>query len=271
MNAKHLLALFRIENLPKNLLWFMMGAIVPLSQQLRWDLLALALLSYFSVWFFAYTLNDYIDIADDKKHKRKKSRPLASGKIDKEKAKKLMIYALVFSLVLALIVSFYYFIIMLAIVTVSLFYNTGPYRGRDCYSFAFVLLWLMQYLKIGAGFLSQGNLPTAVPFQVYLFLALPTFYIFTYHYYWKDAKRFKNLKLGKIVSAALAGLLFLLFLIYLPQTTMGTVLLALLLSACLVEGLSLRKASFERRFRGATYLLYLTYIILILVQYYSLQ
>jgi len=196
MEFKAVMELIRAENIPKNLLWFFVGAIIPLRFSFDPILLLLALGSYNLLWFFAYALNDYLDYNEDKIHKRKALRPLPSGRISLSEAKTLILSFVIFSAILASLVSTPFLLVVLGTIIAILLYNSPQLCCRNRIYLAAPLLWFMEFFRLLAGAMHLGYMSN----DWLLLLGLPTTYLFVYHFYWEDAKRFKqNLKLSKLV------------------------------------------------------------------------
>ena len=70
-----------------------------------------------------YVLNDYMDIEEDKKHPKKKFRPLASGKINKNTAKILIIILSSISLVSAYLFNVHLFIVLMIYFILNIAYS----------------------------------------------------------------------------------------------------------------------------------------------------
>src|SRR3990167_9872805 len=74
--------------------------------------LLLAFISFSLVASSLYIFNDLRDLKDDKKHPEKNSRPLASGKVKKPEAQKLMLLLLFIGLSLALCLNIEFFVLL---------------------------------------------------------------------------------------------------------------------------------------------------------------
>lgn len=70
-----------------------------------------------------YTLNDYIDIEDDRRHPKKKERPLASGAITNSQAVVTMSTLFLVGLVMMLVVSLQAMVVLLAYVIMNIAYS----------------------------------------------------------------------------------------------------------------------------------------------------
>jgi 4-hydroxybenzoate polyprenyltransferase len=70
-----------------------------------------------------YVLNDYMDIEEDKKHPKKKFRPLASGKVNKNSAKILIIILSSISLVSAYLFNVHLFIVLMIYFILNIAYS----------------------------------------------------------------------------------------------------------------------------------------------------
>ena len=81
------LKLMRVHHYIKNLLIFVPLIFAKLLT--NWEFLFTTFIGFISFSFIAsviYIINDVVDIEDDKKHEKKKNRPLASGLIKKSHA-----------------------------------------------------------------------------------------------------------------------------------------------------------------------------------------
>lgn len=100
--ANDIISLLRPRQWTKNLLLFA-GLIFSLNL-LKWTLLRDSLIAFFSFCLLSscvYIVNDIVDIEEDRKHPRKKNRPLAAGKIGTRQAVAVLIFLLIISLCLA--------------------------------------------------------------------------------------------------------------------------------------------------------------------------
>lgn len=70
-----------------------------------------------------YILNDIIDIEEDKQHPKKKFRPIASGKVSKQMAKKMMVALMGFGLIIALFYNVNLFVVLMLYVALNIFYS----------------------------------------------------------------------------------------------------------------------------------------------------
>ena len=72
---------------------------------------------------FVYIINDIIDVEQDRKHPKKKNRPIASGKISIKNAKIISIICLIASITLAYFVNLNTLIIISVYIFVNIFYS----------------------------------------------------------------------------------------------------------------------------------------------------
>lgn len=70
-----------------------------------------------------YVLNDYMDIEEDKKHPKKKFRPLASGNVSKNSAKILIIILSSISLISAYLLNLHLFIVLMIYFILNIAYS----------------------------------------------------------------------------------------------------------------------------------------------------
>jgi 4-hydroxybenzoate polyprenyltransferase len=90
------------------------------------DLLLKAFVAFVAFSFTAsaiYILNDYFDIEEDKKHPKKKYRPLASGEISKKEAIVIMVILFLFGITIMSFVSFKALIVLLFYVFLNIGYS----------------------------------------------------------------------------------------------------------------------------------------------------
>jgi 4-hydroxybenzoate polyprenyltransferase len=90
------------------------------------DLLLRAFVAFIAFSFTAsaiYILNDYFDIEEDKKHPKKKYRPLASGEISKKEAIVIMVILFLFGIAIMSFVSFKALIVLLFYVFLNIGYS----------------------------------------------------------------------------------------------------------------------------------------------------
>ena len=121
---KHLIRLIRPQQYIKNIFvllpLFFVGEISNTYQLLNGFFAFVAFsLSASAIYIF----NDYNDIKDDRKHPKKKNRPLASGLVKKNTALFLMIILLITGLILMSIVSTYSLIFLLIYVFLNILYS----------------------------------------------------------------------------------------------------------------------------------------------------
>lgn len=72
---------------------------------------------------FVYIINDIIDIEQDRKHPKKRNRPIASGKISIRNAKKIGVICLITSITLAYFINLNTLIIIIVYIFVNIFYS----------------------------------------------------------------------------------------------------------------------------------------------------
>lgn len=204
MKAKTFLRFIRVEHVVKNILWFIIGVL--LTMQFGIDLLTtcIAFTSYISIWFFAYSLNECSDYEEDKSHPLKSKRPIASGEMTLEEGKRILPILLTISLVLALFVNLTFLVVILSALVLILLYNNQSWKLRKRMVFAVPIIWLMEITRLLAGSVQNGHMPG----EWFLLLGLPTTYIFGFHFYWEDAKRFgKSIKISQVALFIAAALL----------------------------------------------------------------
>ena len=121
---KHFIAIIRPNQYIKNI--FVLLPLFFIGQIVNTDQLLNGLIAFVAFSLSAsavYIFNDYKDIKDDRKHPKKKHRPLASGLIDKNTALFLMIILLITGLFLMAIVSVNSLIILMIYVFLNMLYS----------------------------------------------------------------------------------------------------------------------------------------------------
>jgi 4-hydroxybenzoate polyprenyltransferase len=239
----------------------MAGAAIPIKEAFYPTQFALALLSYLFVWFFAYTLNDYSDYEDDKKHKRKSKRPIASGKIKPKTARKLMYSFFVISLAIASIVSLAYMVVIASTAFVVLIYNHKHLACRNRMFYAVPLLWLMEFSRVVAGAFYNGYATN----DWLILVALPTFYLFTYHFYWEDGKRFEDVKKSKLIFLFLSVALLSYWFINLTLNENRVIIFAAWFAITGAGMLLTRGANFDRQLKYSYYFIYVSLLALMAI------
>jgi len=120
-----------------------------------------------------YILNDYHDIAEDRAHPTKKSRPLASGVVSKKRAIFLMLALLSVSLVGAVILSSIFALVLAIYILMNVAYTFGL-KHISILDISIIAIGFV--LRIYAGASLIGNTPSIwivlVTFLLALFLAL---------------------------------------------------------------------------------------------------
>ena len=126
---KNYIKLIRVKHWIKNMLIFIPLISSGLISKTNIIICLIGLLSFSFMSSFIYIINDIKDIEKDKKHPRKKNRPLASGKISKNNALIIGIIMLILSLVLNIYINknifnlSFYFLISYMIINIA--YSLG--------------------------------------------------------------------------------------------------------------------------------------------------
>ena len=121
---KHFITLIRPHQYIKNI--FILLPLFFVGEMLNTNQLLNGLIAFFAFSLCAsaiYIFNDYHDIKDDRKHPKKKYRPLASGLISKNVALFLMIILLITGLILMAIVSANSLIFLIIYVVINILYS----------------------------------------------------------------------------------------------------------------------------------------------------
>ena len=116
--------LIRVQQYTKNLLLFAPAFFgEKLLNFTEFTNLLLAFTSFSLVASSLYIFNDLRDLKDDKKHPEKNSRPLASGKVKKPEAQKLMLLLLFIGLSLALFLNIEFFVLLVGYLFIMTVYS----------------------------------------------------------------------------------------------------------------------------------------------------
>ena len=121
---KTYLELFRIKEWVKNIIVF---APLFFSTRLFDDQLILqtsiAFIAFCLISSAVYILNDISDLSFDRQHPTKKDRPIASGKISKQKALLIALFLLLSSFALGMVLNWNVVLVLLAYLIINLFYS----------------------------------------------------------------------------------------------------------------------------------------------------
>jgi len=121
---KTYLELFRIKEWVKNIIVF---APLFFSTRLFDDQLILqtgiAFIAFCLISSAVYILNDISDLTSDRQHPTKKYRPIASGKISKQKALFVALFLLLSSFALGMVLNWTVVLVLLAYLIINLFYS----------------------------------------------------------------------------------------------------------------------------------------------------
>ncbi len=162
--------LMRPQHYMKNILIFL--PIIFSKNLLNVELLKITLIGFLSFSFMAsivYILNDIMDAEADKKHEKKKFRPIASGKISIKSALILMIILLILSLLLNIYIK-------ADIVTYTIFY--GYLIMNILYSIKLKHIPIIDIVILSFGFLLRvlyGSAITEIPISNWLYLTILAF------------------------------------------------------------------------------------------------
>ena len=119
-----LVSLLRPKQWTKNLL--LLAGLIFSANFLKPDLLAQSLIAFFSFCFLSssvYIINDLTDLEDDKKHPRKRLRPLAAGRLTKKEACAALAVVLLLSVALTWAVNLNFLLICALYFALSLAYS----------------------------------------------------------------------------------------------------------------------------------------------------
>ena len=162
-NTKKILILLRPHQYIKNFLIFM-----PLffaGQIMNGKLLLTTLIAFIAFSLSAsaiYILNDYKDIEEDKKHPKKRNRPLASGEVSKTIAIPLMFFLIFASIS-----------IMATLSAQSVFLLVGYISLNVAYSFSLKHIAILDIVCISIGFVIRlfiGSCISGVPLSMWIIL-----------------------------------------------------------------------------------------------------
>lgn len=173
MKFKIIFQLLRLKHYVKNLFVF---APLFFSFTFITDNVIKSIIAFFLFSFTAssiYILNDLKDIDYDRLHPKKKYRPIPSGKIKPNEAKLISILLTLFSFVVALIINFNFFIILLTYYLMNLAYT---YKLKEIAVIDIIIISVGFVLRLLAGS-NVVSIPLSswiilITFLLALFLAL---------------------------------------------------------------------------------------------------
>ena len=146
----------RIKSWLKNL--FVFCPIIFSLELFEWDKLVEAIiltLAFCLISSAIYVLNDISDVENDRKHEVKKNRPFAAGQISYPHAWILLICLAIAGFVMALLVNFYSFLLILAYVIINILYSKWLKTKAiiDCFCIAagFILRVMVGGTIVSAG------------------------------------------------------------------------------------------------------------------------
>jgi decaprenyl-phosphate phosphoribosyltransferase len=124
-------------------------------------LLSLSILNMIIIQGLIYTINDLSDVEVDRIHPKKKFRPIASGKINKNSAKLFIVLLSILAIVTALLLDPKVLMIDIALVIINLLYSLKPVRLKDI-SYLDVLTAAINFpLRVAVGWLVFEPINTA--------------------------------------------------------------------------------------------------------------
>lgn len=127
------------------------------------DLLSNAFIAFVAFSLSAsavYVLNDYLDIEEDRKHPKKKERPLASGTLSKSFAVTMMLFLFIVGFALMALFSFKALMILLLYVSMNI-----------AYSFYLKHVAILDVITIAIGFVLRlfiGSAVTGIPLSMWI-------------------------------------------------------------------------------------------------------
>lgn len=157
MNFFYYLRMLRIKDWILTFFWVPFVGAVLVSSNLR-TVLIVAIISFCTL-AYAFIINNYFDTEIDKKHKNKvisNKNPLAQGLVSQKGTLSIMMILLIFSLILAVIISFYGFLLVLSSLFASTLYSIKHIRLKE---------------KPGADIITHGLMFGFLPFLVGVILA----------------------------------------------------------------------------------------------------
>lgn len=168
MKLKKYAKLLRIKHWIKNGLIFLplIGAYNFLPESILKVFIAFFAFSFMAS--FVYIMNDIVDVQKDRKHPRKKNRPIASGEISLTKATFIAIFLLVIAIFLNYIAMGSLFNAALGILLLYLLNNI-------CYSFGMKNIPIVDVSLLTAGFVLRvyyGSFVVGIPVSSWLFLTV---------------------------------------------------------------------------------------------------
>ena len=168
MRLKKYVRLLRVKHWIKNGLIFLplIGAYNFLPESIL--KVAIAFFAFSFLASFVYIMNDIVDVQKDRKHPRKKNRPIASGEISLTKATFIAIFLIVCSIFLNYIAMGSFFNAALGILLLYLLNNI-------CYSFGMKNIPILDVSLLTAGFVLRvyyGSFVVGIPVSSWLFLTV---------------------------------------------------------------------------------------------------
>lgn len=192
MAVKEIIELARIRQWIKNIVVLLPVVFgMQMAQCCAWSSALVAALAFCFVSSFAYIINDIQDADSDRSHPDKKNRPLASGRVSVSSAAVWAVLFLVAGLLLALGVSSFFLVIIVAVYALL---QLG-------YTFVFKRVVLIDVICIALGFVLRavaGAVAIKVAISPWLFICVFTLCLFV-----GFCKRYSELI--KIGDAAAAG------------------------------------------------------------------
>ncbi len=124
MNPKYLIKLMRPQQWIKN--FFVFAALLFAGMMFNFDKVVLSIYAFIAFCLASsaiYIINDIVDIENDKKHPKKKERPLASGKVKVKTALILLFILLIVSLVISYSINLSVFYTILSYIFLNILYS----------------------------------------------------------------------------------------------------------------------------------------------------
>jgi len=123
------------------------------------------------LWSSLYALNDYTDWKIDKKHERKKFRPIPSGKVNPKQGLGFSLMLLIISFGIAFALESFFLLLCLSAMLINqLFYTTKPWRLKSRKYFDIIsgsmINPFFRYLS-GIAIFVPGMLVTTTPFPIF--------------------------------------------------------------------------------------------------------
>jgi 4-hydroxybenzoate polyprenyltransferase len=144
--------LFRnlVDNIPKNIGLYMIGAILLVADHFSFDpiTIGLGLIAFLFSYSSIYVMNDLFDVAEDMKNGEKAARkPLANGTVTKNEAFVISIMLLAIGILLSFLLNLIFLGVVCLLIITNYLYSVPPSRLKHTF-LGLPLVLVMQIMKI---------------------------------------------------------------------------------------------------------------------------